>query len=81
MDLDSITNFLKEFNVQTISSMALVVWYFTKTYHDDLKKDIKGQTDRTDKLYEMYIELQKQTKDELLSLRKEQFEMLKEGRK
>ena len=34
--MDKVLDFLKEFNLQTIISMAVIVWYFTR----DLKKSI-----------------------------------------
>lgn len=34
------------------------------------------QSARSDRLYEMFCELQKQTKDELLQMRKDQYELM-----
>ena len=42
--MDSLINFLKEFNIQTILSMALIVWYFTR----DIKNSLEGKIDKLD---------------------------------
>ena len=42
---------------------------------------IERQGSRTDRLYEMYCDVQKQMKDEILCMKKEQYEFMKENRK
>lgn len=41
----SVLDFFKEFNLQTIISLAFIVWYFT----NDLKKSLEGKIDTLDK--------------------------------
>lgn len=51
--MDELLNFLKEFNLQTIISLALIVWYFTrdiKTSIDNLDKDIQKMNTRISRL-------------------------------
>jgi hypothetical protein len=43
--MDQILAFLKEFNFQTILSLAIIVWYFT----NDIKKELKASIDNLDK--------------------------------
>ena len=44
-------------------------------YTLDCKIERQGQ--RTDKLYEMFCDMQKQMKDEILEMKKEQYEFMK----
>ena len=51
--MDKIIDFLREFNIQTIFSMALVIWYFTrdlKTSIDNLDHDLKDMNTRIARL-------------------------------
>ena len=71
--MESVLEFLKGFNVQTIASLAVIVWYFnrhiesklermwqgTKTIEVELKELVKTQSARSDKLYEMFVDLLK----------------------
>lgn len=46
---EEISNFLKEFNIQTIISLAVIVWYFTKDIKnsiDSLDKDVRAMNTR-----------------------------------
>jgi len=56
--MEQVIDFLKGFNLQTIVSMFLMLWYFTN--HIDAK--IEKQAQRTDRLYEMFIDLLKENK-------------------
>lgn len=56
--MDNVLDFFKGFNLQTIISVFLMLWYFT--HHIDTK--IEKQSERTDRLYEMFIDLLKETK-------------------
>ncbi len=47
--------FLNKFNWQTIIGMVAICWYFTH----ELKISIEKQSARTDRLYEMFIDLLK----------------------
>lgn len=68
--MDKLLDFLKEFNFQTILSMGLIVWYFTRDIKNsleakidniekELRDDIKIQSARSDKLYENFCDLLK----------------------
>ena len=46
-----------------------------------IERSTAAQNARTDRLYEMYCDVQKQMKDELLYMKKEQYEFMKENRK
>lgn len=59
--------FLNSVNWQTIIGMFAITWYFTH----DLKLAIEKQTARTDRLYEMYCETQKEIKQIYLDILKE----------
>ena len=57
--------FVKGFNAQTIITMIVILWWFTR----DLKSEVKlleakvdAQCGRTDRLYEMFIDLLKEGK-------------------
>ena len=56
--MEKVLEFLSGFNIQTIISIFLMLWYFT--HHIDNK--IEKQVARTDRLYEMFIELLKEKK-------------------
>ena len=56
---------LNQFNWQTIVAMMAIGWYFTREIRESLTKleeDVRQQGKRTDKLYEMFIDLLKQNK-------------------
>jgi len=53
MDLVNIFN---KFNWETIIGMFIISWYFTR----EIREDLKQQGRRTDKLYEMFIDLLKE---------------------
>lgn len=57
--MEQMVEFLKEFNIQTVLTMVLVAWYFST----DIKASLERHQDRTYKLYEMFIELQKEIKE------------------
>lgn len=46
-----------------------------------IERSTLAQSARTDRLYEMYCDVQKQMKDEIISMKKEQYEFMKEGKK
>jgi hypothetical protein len=56
--MDQVLEFLKGFNIQTIVSLAVIVWFFTRHIEDKMDK----QSARTDRLYEMFIDLLKERK-------------------
>jgi len=51
--MDQIYSFLKEFNLQNILSLSLIVWYFTrdlKVSIDTLDKDVRAMNTRIGRL-------------------------------
>lgn len=54
----TLLDFVNSFNWQTIIGMAVISWYFTH----EIKVALERQSARTDKLYEMFIELIKESK-------------------
>lgn len=51
-------DFIANFNWQTIVGMGVISWYFTH----EIKISMEKQSARTDKLYEMFIDLLKERK-------------------
>ncbi len=52
--------YLNTLNWQTMVAMFAICWYFTrdiKNSVDKLDKDFREQSKRTDRLYEMFIQL------------------------
>ncbi len=79
--MNEIIDKLFQFNWQTIGSMFIISWYFTREIRISLEKletDVRAQGARTDKLYEIWVEHQK----DLSNIRKETdqkfYDMLKE---
>jgi len=67
--MKEIIEFIGSFNVQTILAMTGILWYFTRDIRNEIKKEIDeirkenySQAKRTDKLYEMFIDLLKERK-------------------
>lgn len=58
--MEEAIQFIKGFNIQTIISVFLMLWYFS--HHIEAK--IEKQSERTDRLYEMFIDLLKDKKGE-----------------
>lgn len=56
--MDQLIDFFKGFNIQTIVSIFLMLWYFSS----HIESKIEKQSQRTDRLYEMFIELIKESK-------------------
>lgn len=81
-------NYIFNLNWQAIVGMFLIGWYFTHDIRETLVKlesDVREQGKRTDRLYEMFcdlqkqfIGLQKQLKDEILEMKKEMYDFMKE---
>lgn len=58
-------DYIEKLNWQTIIAMFVIGWYFTKDIKETLIKlenDVCQQGKRTDKLYEMFIDLLKESK-------------------
>lgn len=65
MEIKEFMDFLRGFNIQTILSLAGIVWIFSSSIKSEMKlleAKIDKQSERTDKLYEMFIELVKEKK-------------------
>lgn len=67
--VDKIIAFLSGFNFQTIISMIAVCWFFARDVKSEMKseigkleQDIRQQGQRTDRLYEMFYDLIKETR-------------------
>ena len=57
--------FMKGFNVQTIVSLLAIVWMFSSSIKSEMKlleAKIDRQSERSDRLYEMFIDLLKEKK-------------------
>jgi len=79
-----IYSILQPLNWQMIIAMFLIGWFYAR----DLKKFIKEiedrvevQSARSDKLYEMFCIIQKDMKDELLSLKTEHYKFMENNKK
>lgn len=60
--MDDIKTFISGFNIQTIISLTAIIWYFSKEIKEDIdtaREATKEQAKRTDRLYEMFIDLLK----------------------
>lgn len=60
--MDRFIEFLGGFNVQTILSMIFVMWIFVREIEGKIEKldaKIDQQSQRSDRLYEMFIDLLK----------------------
>ena len=61
--MDKIIEFMNGFNIQTIITVTAIAWYFVRDVKSELKlleAKLDKQADRTDRLYEMFIDLVKQ---------------------
>lgn len=57
--MEEVLEFVNGFNIQTIISIFLMLWYFT----NHIEAKIEKQSQRTDRLYEMFIDLLKEKKN------------------
>jgi len=67
--MEKLIDFFNGFNIQTILAMTAVLWYFTRDIRNEIKKEIDAirqentvQANRSDRLYEMFIDLLKDKK-------------------
>lgn len=63
--MDQVLEFMKGFNIQTIMSLLAIVWVFSANIKSEMKlleAKIDQQSARTDRLYEMFIDLLKEKK-------------------
>ena len=64
--MDKVIEFLTGFNIQTILSLGAMTWYFTHNMKNEMKvleAKIDRQSERTDRLYEMFIDLVKERRN------------------
>lgn len=64
--MEKFLEFLSGFNAQTLIGMTAIMWYFTREIRKEIKEDVSAirneiaaQAARTDKLYEMFVQLLK----------------------
>jgi hypothetical protein len=62
--MEQVLDFLKSFNAPTLIGIGLIMWYFSRHIEGKIDANAKksdaafaAQTARTDRLYEMFIEL------------------------
>ncbi len=67
--------------ILTVLGTFVFLWKEMKTIEDKVQDQIQKQSNRTDRLYEMFCDMQKQMKDEILDMKKEQYEFMKQQRK
>lgn len=63
--MDKFLEFLNGFNIQTILALLAIFWWFSRDLKNEMKlieSKLDRQADRTDKLYEMFIDLLKHEK-------------------
>lgn len=74
--MDKFLEVIKDFDVHTLICLSFVFWYFTRNIRNEIKEEIRGirqeiqeiretslqQNKRTDKLYEMFYDLIKETR-------------------
>lgn len=65
--METFIEFLKGFNFQNIVAMFVICWYFARATKTDMKasearleEQVKTQTARCDRLYEMIAEINKE---------------------
>lgn len=61
--MDKVLSFLSGFNIQTIITLGVMMWYFGRHIEQKillLEFDLKQQGARTDRLYEMFVDLLKE---------------------
>lgn len=75
--MDRILDFIEAMNLQTIFSVGVIFWYFTRELRKEIKEEILSirqeiseirkenfsQTQRSDRLYEMFVQLLKEGKN------------------
>ena len=72
--MDQIIEICGKLNWQTILAMFAIGWYFTRDIRStliQLENDVKQQGTRTDRLYELFLEQQKQFDQKFYDLLKE----------
>lgn len=67
--MDRILDFIEAMNLQTIFSVGVIFWYFTRELRKEIREEIisirqeiNTQAQRSDRLYEMFVQLLKENK-------------------
>ncbi len=60
--MEKLIELFNSFNAPTLFGIGVMLWYFTREIRKEIRDDIAAQTARTDKLYEMFIDLLKERK-------------------
>lgn len=67
--MNELLNFIKEFDIHNLFSISIIFWIITRSWRNEIRDEIKSireeiaqQGKRTDKLYEMFIDLLKEGK-------------------
>lgn len=65
--MDRILDFIEAMNLQTIFSIGVIFWYFTRELRKEIREEIASirqeitqQAQRSDRLYEMFVQLLKE---------------------
>jgi hypothetical protein len=75
--MEQLIDFLKGFNVQMLIGIGLMMWAFSRHFDSQLQKfeaKLDAQNARTDKLYELFIDLRKEFHEEMRDFRKKVIE-------
>lgn len=69
--------------MEWMHTLSIILTILATTYyvHRDIVSDMKAQTSRTDKLYEMFCEIRKEIYEEQKKTDQKFYDLLKEGRK
>lgn len=54
--MQEIIDFIKGFDLKTIISLWLIIWYFTREINNDLERRLEKQGERIDRLYEIFAD-------------------------
>jgi len=82
--MTEIYNIIQSLNWQMIVAMFLIGLYYTRDLRNFITKieeRVEAQSARSDKLYEMFCTLQKEMKDELLTLKTEHYKFMQDNKK
>ena len=68
--MDRILDFIEAMNLQTIFSIVVIFWYFTRELRREIRKEVASirqeintQAQRSDRLYEMFVQLLKEERN------------------
>lgn len=61
--MSEILDFVKDFDIHNLFAIGIIFWVITRGWRNEVREEIKQQSARTDKLYEMFCEMQREIKD------------------